>query len=523
MIGKRIGKYQVIAQLGRGTTGIVYKAVDETLNRPVALKILNPEVADTEVMKRFRAEATILAKLNHPEIATIYELVRFESGLLMVMEFVAGGTLEAVSVRLGPMPPDSAAYLVDRILAGLEYAHRAGVVHRDMKPANVMVTDLGGVKIMDFGVARVRGIERMTIDRCMMGTPAYMAPEQVLGDEVDGRADVYSVGVMLYRLLTGVLPFTADHAIGMLQKQITQSPPPLSLHRPELPEWCQTIVERALAKSAGDRFQSAGEFRTALSRAAGVMPTTDLAKVFAVEDAALFPDVPPSAGEVLPLVPYEATLQEPALVGGADTPPQSSGLLEPAHVARSAEVVPATLAAGQRLFAWMRSAYAAPVAGLTLVASITWYLLSAESPLRPAAATFPPLTFQVRTLISDGQERDARLDLAEGRITVSTRSVSPLHTVSYDHVISITYSHGRDPLWNSPEGATRVARVDGGTLGKLGISVQRHWISVETNTGATSDRFIVLHLDEALVRDTLAALGQRTGRTPHIIGRTNGR
>src|SRR4029079_7870915 len=210
MIGQTIGKYRTVGQLGRGGMGTVYKAVDETLDREVAIKVLNPDVADAKIMTRFRAEATALARLNHPEIATIYELFRSETDLLMVMEFVRGETLDKISNRLGALPPDRAAYLLDKVLSALAHAHRAGIVHRDMKPANVMVTEHGGVKIMDFGIARVRGGEHMTGDGYMMGTPAYMPPEQVLGQEVDGRADLYSVGVVFYKLLTGALPFKAD-------------------------------------------------------------------------------------------------------------------------------------------------------------------------------------------------------------------------------------------------------------------------------------------------------------------------
>src|SRR5439155_9251690 len=213
MIGKTVGKYRIVGQLGRGGMGTVYKALDLTLEREVAIKVLNPELADTKIMNRFRAEATTLAKLNHPEIATIYELFRSETDLLIVMEFVRGETLEKIALRLGAAPPDNAAYLVDRVLSALEHAHRAGIVHCDIKPANIMVSAHGGVKIMDFGTARVRGAERGTVDGYMMGTPAYMAPEQVLGQEVDGRADLYAVGVVFYRLLTGALPFEADSEI----------------------------------------------------------------------------------------------------------------------------------------------------------------------------------------------------------------------------------------------------------------------------------------------------------------------
>ena len=263
MIGRTIGKYRIVGQLGRGGAGVVYKAVDETLHRDVAVKTLNPDLANTEVMSRFRAEATILARLNHPQIATIYELFRADGDLLMVMEFVRGESLDKLSERFGAISPERAAYVIDQILSALEHAHRGGVVHRDVKPANVMVTDEGAIKIMDFGIARVLGAEQKTVDFRLMGTPAYMSPEQVLGEEVDGRSDLYSVGVLFYRLLTGALPFSADTALGMLQRQIRDTPIPLCAHRGGLPDWCEAIVQKSLAKVQADRFQSAEEFREA--------------------------------------------------------------------------------------------------------------------------------------------------------------------------------------------------------------------------------------------------------------------
>lgn len=282
MIGRTIGKYRIVGQLGRGGAGVVYQAVDETLHRDVAVKTLNPDLANTEVMSRFRAEATILARLNHPQIATIFELFRADGDLLMVMEFVRGESLDKLSERLGALSPERAAYVIDLILSALEHAHRGGVVHRDVKPANVMVTDEGSIKIMDFGIARVLGAEQKTVDFRLMGTPAYMAPEQVLGEEVDARSDLYSVGVLLYRLLTGALPFAADTALGMLQRQIRDTPIPLCAHRGGLPDWCEAIVQRALAKVPADRFQSAEEFREELARCTGPLATAELAKTFAL-------------------------------------------------------------------------------------------------------------------------------------------------------------------------------------------------------------------------------------------------
>jgi serine/threonine protein kinase len=264
MVGRTIGKYRVVAKLGRGGMGTVYRAVDETLDREVAIKILNPEFADSDVMKRFRAEASMLAKLNHPAIATIYELHRSDEDLLMVMEFVPGESLDQFVQRNGPVEPERAAYLLAQVLDAIGHAHAAGIIHRDLKPSNVMVTERGAVKIMDFGIARVRGAEHMTTDGYMMGTPAYMSPEQVLCQEVDGRSDLYSVGVMFYRLLTAKLPFEADTAIGMVQKQISDAPTPARLHRADLPAWAVAIVDRALAKSPADRYQTAEELRKAL-------------------------------------------------------------------------------------------------------------------------------------------------------------------------------------------------------------------------------------------------------------------
>jgi hypothetical protein len=327
MIGKTIGHYRIVGQLGRGGMGTVYKAVDETLDREVAIKILNPELADSEIMKRFRAEATMLARLNHPEIATIYELFRSETDLLMVMEFVRGETLEKISERRGPLPPDQAAYLVDKILSGLEHAHRAGIVHRDMKPANVMVTEHGGVKIMDFGIARVRGAEHVTVDGYMIGTPAYMSPEQILGQSVDGRADLYSVGVILYRLLTAALPFTADDAIAVVVQQIAAAPTPLHVHRAGLPGWCAAIIQRALAKVPDDRFQTAEEFREALGSAAGMI-TTELTKVFAlpVAGAETMAPVPANVLERFAITPAPPVSYQTEVLAVPDSAVASTGL-----------------------------------------------------------------------------------------------------------------------------------------------------------------------------------------------------
>ena len=270
MVGQKVGKYNVVSRLGRGGMGTVYKAVDETLGREVAIKCLNSDLTESEALKRFRAEAVALARLNHPNIAMIFELTEHEGQLLMVMEFVRGETFEKVSARLGAMPVDRAVGLCSQVLDALSHAHREGIVHRDLKPANLMLSDSGLVKVMDFGLARMAGTEHLTNDGYMVGTPAYMSPEQVLAHEIDGRADLYAMGVVLYRMLTGQLPFKADSGIAMAQKQMYDQPTPVRQLRMELPAAAEEIITRALAKKPEDRFQNADQFKAALAMLNGV-------------------------------------------------------------------------------------------------------------------------------------------------------------------------------------------------------------------------------------------------------------
>jgi len=266
LIGQNIGKYRVVDRIGKGGMGTVYRAMDEMLHRDVAIKVLNAELNDPEVAKRFRAEAITVARLSHPGIATIYELFEYEGQWLMVMEFVRGETLENMVARMGPLSAQRSAELVMQALAALAHAHSMGVVHRDLKPANLMITENGAVKVMDFGIARVSGSEHLTNAGFMMGTPAYMAPEQVRGGDVDARADLYAMGVVFYRLTSGKLPFKGDTAFAMVQSQVNEPPTPIGTIRADLPPWVDEIVTRALAKAPEERFQSAVEFHEALAR-----------------------------------------------------------------------------------------------------------------------------------------------------------------------------------------------------------------------------------------------------------------
>ena len=285
MVARTIGKYRVVEKVGRGGMGTVYRAVDETLERDVAIKILNSEITEPEVIKRFRTEALTLARLNHPGIAVVHELYQENGDLFMVMEFVRGQTFQQLSERAGQLPLDQVIALGAQALDALAYAHRLGIVHRDLKPSNLMLSESGVVKIMDFGIARIVGSEHLTGDGSMMGTPAYMSPEQVRGDEVDGRADLYSLAVVLYRLLAARLPFEADTAIAFAQKQLNDPPTPLKTMRPDLPAWCEVVLGRALEKSPRDRFQSAEEFKQALMETTGAASINRAAVASFISDA----------------------------------------------------------------------------------------------------------------------------------------------------------------------------------------------------------------------------------------------
>lgn len=357
MIGRTIGNYRILESLGRGATGTVYKALDVTLGRDVVVKLLNADLAESEVMKRFQTEVKALARLNHPQIATIHDVQKTADGVLLVSELVRGETLEAALKRSGPLPPERAAALAAQLLSALSHAHDVGVVHRDLKPSNVMITELGSVKLLDFALAPVEGAQQMTAAAFAIGTPAYMAPERILGNDVDARADVYSVGVVFYRMLTGTVPFEAPAATDMVQKQLTAAPTPVRTLRPELPVWCETVLAKALARDPAQRFQTSAEFREALLASVGeaVNEATATYKAVVPSDAigdgptVVLPAHGTGARETAPPRAVPAALVDPdaatiltAMPGVAPTAPETgTGPAAPkAHLAQA--LVPST-------------------------------------------------------------------------------------------------------------------------------------------------------------------------------------
>ncbi|HEX8186201.1 MAG TPA: serine/threonine-protein kinase [Blastocatellia bacterium] len=285
MIGSVVANYKIIDKIGEGGMGAVFRGVDTMLEREVAIKMLRPELSrQPNIVERFRTEAVTLAKLNHPNIATLYNFLRQGDDFFMVMEYVRGETLDSVIRRLGAIGCERAVQLFCLALEGIDHAHKLGIVHRDIKPANIMLTNSGSIKVMDFGIARVLGSSRMTKTGHLIGTVEYMSPEQVRGEETDARSDIYSLGILLYEMLTGRVPFSSTSEYELMRSQIETAPPPPTSFAPNIPLPIEQAIMRALAKKAQARYQTAGEFRSVLLRSIGslTMPLDEAAGVYAV-------------------------------------------------------------------------------------------------------------------------------------------------------------------------------------------------------------------------------------------------
>ncbi|HLT16729.1 MAG TPA: Stk1 family PASTA domain-containing Ser/Thr kinase [Acidimicrobiales bacterium] len=264
------GRYELHRRLGRGGMAEVYLARDQLLDRPVAVKVLFPEFAtDPAFVERFRREATAAANLNHPNIVGVYDWGEADSTYFIVMEYVDGRTLAEILRTEGPLHPDRVADIGADVAAALGFAHRNGVVHRDVKPGNVIVTSTGLVKVADFGIARA--ITASTEDDLtqvgqVMGTAAYFSPEQARGENVDPRSDIYSLGVVLYELATGRPPFAGDSPVAIAYKHVHESPVPPRQVDPTLPQALEAIILKTLAKNPANRYPSAEDLRADLRR-----------------------------------------------------------------------------------------------------------------------------------------------------------------------------------------------------------------------------------------------------------------
>jgi serine/threonine-protein kinase len=292
------GRYRIVRKLGSGGMADVYLAEDEELGRRIAIKILNDRHAnDEQFVERFRREAKNAAGLSHPNIVSIYDRGEAEGTYYIAMEYLDGRSLKELVVARGPLPIGDAIAATRQVLAALRFAHRKGVVHRDIKPHNVMADADGRLKVTDFGIARA-GVSQMTEAGSIIGTAQYLSPEQARGAAVDQRSDLYSVGVVLYEMLTGKTPFTGETPVEIAMKHLSDPPRPPSLERPDISPDLDMVVLRALAKSPDDRFQTAEEMDGELERVSqglGVTAATADAATMVLSgaDAAATSVIPP--------------------------------------------------------------------------------------------------------------------------------------------------------------------------------------------------------------------------------------
>jgi eukaryotic-like serine/threonine-protein kinase len=251
------GRYEVVSLLGRGGTAEVFEARDRVLSRRVAVKVLRQEVIpDAQAVARFRREARAAASLNHPGIVIVHDVGMDGDRPFIVMERVHGETLAALLDREGKLPTGRVSVIAESIADALACAHEAGIVHRDLKPRNVMLTAAGLVKVLDFGIAQA--LDRTPVDE-PLGTAEYLSPEQAIGQPVDGRSDVYALGVVLYEMLAGRPPFTGNLALEIMHQHVTEEPPPLTRFRSDVPVSLNAVVDRCLQKDPRSRYRSARE------------------------------------------------------------------------------------------------------------------------------------------------------------------------------------------------------------------------------------------------------------------------
>jgi serine/threonine-protein kinase len=272
------GRYRIMRKLGAGGMANVYLAEDQELGRRVAIKILNDRHAnDDQFVERFRREAKNAAGLSHPNIVSIYDRGEAEGTYYIAMEYLDGRSLKELIVSRGPAPIPVAIDYARQVLAAVRFAHRHGIVHRDIKPHNVLVDAEGRLKVTDFGIARA-GASQMTEAGSIIGTAQYLSPEQAKGAPVDQTSDLYSVGVVLYELLTGMVPFSGDTPVEIAMKHLSAVPEPPSSHRAEIPRDLDLVILRALAKDPAERYQSAEEMDEDLARVqrgGAVSPATE--------------------------------------------------------------------------------------------------------------------------------------------------------------------------------------------------------------------------------------------------------
>jgi serine/threonine protein kinase len=284
-----LGRYEVLGELGQGAMGVVYKARDPLIDRVVAIKTINLSLAmdeKDEYEGRFYQEARAAGRLNHPNIVTIYDVGKSGDVAYIAMELLEGRELRDIMNEGALLPVDQVLNIAAQVAQGLAYAHEHEIIHRDVKPSNIMVIRDGHVKITDFGIARMASSSVRTQTGMVLGSPKYMSPEQVMGKTIDPRSDIFSLGVMLYEMLTGQAPFDGENVNAIMYQTLNAVPPPPNTINPAVPEMVNFIVAKALAKGVEDRYQNAKDFAADLRTCRDTMPRSTLKEDLSIPPAA---------------------------------------------------------------------------------------------------------------------------------------------------------------------------------------------------------------------------------------------
>ena len=397
---ERVGKYTILGTIGSGTSGTVFLAMDPDLGRQVAVKQLSPQLAaDPGFLDRFRHEAAVMARLTHPNCVQVYDFLEERAGAYIISEYVAGASLRRVLEDHGRLAPEQALAVTRGALSGLAFAHELGLVHRDVKPENLLA-DLAGVsKLADFGQATFTG-ELAGGARQTSGSPAYMSPEQVRGESGDVRSDVYAAGAVMFEFLAGRPPFVALSRLAVMKMQLERQPPDLSRVNPRVPARLTAVVNQALAKEARDRYSSAGEFQAVLeevardSYGAGWLEAGSITALVAAAAGAA------AASGAAAAAPTPATAQAGSVeVGQVPAPaPAPTPTVQPLPTAISPSPAPVTAPVGAPIGApgptrrgpGIAAGLAAAVAGLLVGGALTVAVPPSSLGLLPAAAVSTP-------------------------------------------------------------------------------------------------------------------------------------
>jgi serine/threonine protein kinase len=440
---EKLGRYQIVRELGRGAMGVVYEAVDPTIGRSVALKTVRLDAVSIkaeELSQRFKNEARAAGQLNHPNIVTVYDAGEQDGVLYIAMELLEGPTLQALLAERR-LPVEQAIDIGRQISAGLDFAHAKGIVHRDIKPGNIILASHGFAKITDFGIARTG--EAMTLTGQVLGTPHYMSPEQVLGKALDARSDLFSLGVILYQMVTGERPFEGQSMTTVMYKIVHEIPVPAGAIDASIHPGLSAVIQKTLSKSPELRYQSGAE----LARALENYPALDPAEVATATMAVLSPDA-------------TATLATPASAAATGR--------EPTVPAAGGSVLPQAPAAASRRHVPLYLLAVVVVAGLVVLGWALYHRgqLNSATPSAPDTRSVPPQppASQVSSAQSAGQP--------EG----------PASTVSVFHGASPNKNSAQMTVNSSPPGAQVL--IDGAATGKrtpatVEMSKGEHTVALE--------------------------------------------